>query len=250
MLSLEGAAGPRRFVWQLLTDARLPGEDGYFEHVRSELLDLFARPPRHFLDVGCGTGSTAMEARRRFPNAVVDGIEYSPVAAAVAAGRLHHVHQGDVGTMDFGALGYAPGSIDGLLLADVLEHLYNPWDLLVRIRPYLSADAQIVASIPNARNLVLLNELASGNFSYEPAGLLDVTHIRFFTRHEIHKMFDETGYDVRAWVASRDGRIPPLAQAEGSVNLDLPAVTLKNLDAEAILELTTIQFFVQATPRR
>ena len=83
-------------VWQLLTNARAPGEDGYFEHVRTELLDLFERPPRHLLDIGCGTGLTGLEARSRFPDATIDGIEFSAEAAAVAVERLDHVHQGDV----------------------------------------------------------------------------------------------------------------------------------------------------------
>jgi SAM-dependent methyltransferase len=249
MSGQDGPAVPHQHVWKLLTDARAPGEDGYFEHVRTELLDLFIRPPRHLLDIGCGTGLTGLEARRRFPAAIVDGVEFSPAAAAPAAGRLHQVHQGDVERMDFGALGYAHGSIDGLLLADVLEHLYNPWDLLVRIRPYLARDAQIVASIPNARNLILLGDLAAGNFSYEAAGLLDITHIRFFTRREIMKLFAETGYDVIDMQGSRDGRIPPIEAGEGSVALDTPFVTFKNVDAEALFELTSIQFFVRAKPR-
>lgn len=246
----NGTAAARTHVWQLLTDARAPGQDGYFEHVRRELLDLFVSPPRHFLDIGCGTGLTGLEAMRRFPGATVDGIEFSPAAATVAAERLHHVHQGDVGAMDFGELGYARESIDALLLADVLEHLYNPWDLLVRIRPYLAPGAQVIASIPNARNLILLNELAGGNFSYEPAGLLDVTHIRFFTRREIVHLFEQTGYDVVGMQGSLDGRIPPIATPSAPVNLDTPNLTFKNVDAETLNELTTIQFFVRATPHQ
>jgi SAM-dependent methyltransferase len=208
MSGQDGPAVPHQHAWKLLTDARAPGEDGYFEHVRTELLDLFIRPPRHLLDIGCGTGLTGLEARRRFPAAIVDGVEFSPAAAAPAAGRLHQVHQGDVERMDFGALGYAHGSIDGLLLADVLEHLY-----------------------------------------YEAAGLLDITHIRFFTRREIMKLFAETGYDVIDMQGSRDGRIPPIEAGEGSVALDTPFVTFKNVDAEALFELTSIQFFVRAKPR-
>jgi SAM-dependent methyltransferase len=246
---MNGPATPKRHVWQLLSDARVPGEDGYFEHVRAELLDLFIRPPQLLLDIGCGTGLTGLEALRRFPDARVDGIEFSPAAATRAAERLHRVHQGDVGRMDFAGLGYARESIDGLLLADVLEHLYDPWDLLLRIRPYLARDAQIIASIPNARNLILLGDLAAGNFSYEAAGLLDVTHIRFFTRREIVKLFAETGYDVIDMQGSRDARIPPIEAVTGTVTLDTQFVTFKNVDAEALFELTSIQFFVRARPR-
>jgi SAM-dependent methyltransferase len=236
-------------VWQLLTQSREPGQDGYFEHVRTELLDLFEHAPRLFVDVGCGTGLTGLEAKRRFPGAVVDGFEFSAAAAAVAATQLDHVHQGNVEEMDFALLGYAPESIDGLLLADVLEHLYNPWNLLVRLRPFLAPDAQIVASIPNARNLVLLNDLAGGRFTYEPAGLLDITHIRFFTLTEIRKMFAETGYDILSVSGCIDPRIGKFEPVAAPVNLELDAMTLKNVDNTLLSELTTIQFYVCVRPR-
>lgn len=246
----QAEPAPVQYVWQLLTTAREPGQDGYFEHVRVELLDLFQRPPRLFVDIGCGTGLTGLEAKRRFPDAVVHGFEYSASAAEVAATRLDRVHHGNAEQMDFAALGYAPGSIDGLLLADVLEHLYDPWSMLVRLRPLLAEDAQIIASIPNARNLVLLNELAAGNFTYEAAGLLDITHIRFFTKREIVKMFSETGYEVLAITACRDGRIPAVGPLEAPINLDTSNIILKNVDRALLDELTAIQFYVRATPGR
>jgi 2-polyprenyl-3-methyl-5-hydroxy-6-metoxy-1,4-benzoquinol methylase len=235
-------------VWQLLSRPRVPGEDGYFEHLRAELVDLLIAPPRRFVEIGCGTGLTGAEVKRRYPAAVVDGIEYSPAAAAEAASRLDHVHAGDVGQMDLGAL-YEPGSIDALLLADVLEHLYDPWNLLVRVRPFLAPGAQVIASIPNVRNLALLRELAAGAFSYVPAGLLDVTHIRFFTRAEILRMFDQTGYEV-TWVGNvRDPRIPDIAVTAFPVNLEAGDITIKVSTAETLTELMTIQFYVRAQPR-
>lgn len=236
-------------VWQLLSNPRLPGEDGYFEHVRAELLDLLGPPPRRFVEIGCGTGLTAAEAKRRYPEAVVEGFEVSAAAGALAATRIDAVHIGDVERTDLAAL-YAPESIDALLLADVLEHLYDPWNLLVRIRPFLTADAQVIASIPNIRNMALLSELAAGTFSYVPAGLLDVTHIRFFTRSEIIKMFDATGYDVLAMVNARDPRIPPIAATNFPINLETPGIVLKNVDAPTLAELQTIQFYVTARPKR
>jgi trans-aconitate methyltransferase len=245
----ESAATPLQYVWEYLTHARKPGEDGYFEHARTELLDLFERPPRHLVDVGCGTGTTGAAAKARFPGTRVDGFEFSPDAGAVAAERLDTVHVGNVEAMDFAALGYAGESIDALLLADVLEHLYNPWNLLLRLRPLLAADAQIVASIPNARNIVLMSELAAGRFPYVPAGLLDVTHIRFFTLREMVAMFAETGYEVTSAISVYDHRIPPIAPITEPINLETPQLTFKNVDAELLRELTAIQFYLRVRPR-
>jgi trans-aconitate methyltransferase len=249
MSAHDPAVEPIRYVWEYLTHARKPGEDGYFEHARTELLDLFERRPRHLIDVGCGTGVTGAEAKRRFPEARVDGFEFSPDAGAVAAGRLDRVHVGNVEQMDFAALGYAEGSIDALLLADVLEHLYNPWQLLVRLRPLLAPDAQIVASIPNARNLVLMSELAEGRFPYVPAGLLDVTHIRFFTLREMVAMFNQTGYEVGSANCVYDPRIPPMGPITEPMNIETSHLTFKNVDAALLSELTAIQFYLRARPR-
>jgi SAM-dependent methyltransferase len=235
-------------VWRLLTEPRTPGTDGYFEHVRHELLDMFEGPPRLFVDMGCGTGATAAEAKRRFPGVTVVGFELSATAAAVAQRRLDRVVQGDLEGVDFAQLGFAPGSIDGLLLADVLEHLYNPWQLLSKLRPYLAPAAQVVASIPNARNLVLLSELAGGTFRYEEAGLLDVTHIRFFTKADMLAMFAQTGYVVRSVLRCDDGRIPPFPEVALPTDLSAGSLTLRALDAQALEELRTIQFYLKATP--
>ena len=148
---------------------RKPGEDGYFEHVRAELLDLFDHAPRRFVDIGCSTGVTAREAKRRFPGAVVDGFEFSAAAAAIAATHLDHVHQGNVEEMDFAQLGYAPQSIDGLLLADVAPSISTTRGTCSCVAALSCARRANRRVDLNARNLVLLNDLANGKFSYEPA---------------------------------------------------------------------------------
>jgi O-antigen biosynthesis protein len=236
------------FVWSLLSTPRQPGEDGYFEHARVELVDMLERPPLHFVEIGCGAGSTGAEVKRRYPGCIVDGFEYSAAAAAVAATRLDRVHVGDVLDVDFATL-YAPESIDALLLADVLEHLYDPWIFLTRVRPYLTLDAQIIASIPNVRNMALIEEIASGSFSYVPAGLLDVTHIRFFSRREIEKLFDQTGYEIITLAGVRDGRLGEPPSAGFPVNLETASLQLKNLSAADVFELYTIQFYLRVRRR-
>ncbi|HEX3866796.1 MAG TPA: class I SAM-dependent methyltransferase [Gemmatimonadaceae bacterium] len=234
-------------AWKLLSTPRAPGEDGYFEITRTELVDMLAAPPQHLVEFGCGAGATGAEVKRRFPHCLVEGFEYSATAAELAAKRLDRVHTGDVERVDFATL-FAPASIDALLLADVLEHLYDPWALLVRIRPFLTRDAQVIASIPNIRNLALITALAAGTFAYEPAGLLDVTHIRFFTRREIVKMFAETGYEIVTMNGVRDARLTPYEGTAFPVNLETESVQFKNLSDADVSELYTIQFYVRARP--
>ena len=92
-----------------------------------------------------------------------------------------------------------PGeTISTVLLLDVLEHLYDPWRaMLQRIRGWLTAGTRVIASVPNIRNLATLSDIAGGRFEYEPNGVLDITHVRFFTRSTLRDLFEQTGFDVR-----------------------------------------------------
>ena len=116
--------------------------------------------------------------------------------------------------------------------------------------PFLTPDAQVIASIPNVRNLWLISRLISGHWEYEEEGLLDVTHIRFFTKKSVVELFEQTGYGVRAIYANGDGRVPAMEAPPGaSVNIDTGVATLKNLQQEDLIELRTLQFVIDATPR-
>src|SRR5207249_1097059 len=91
---------------------------------------------------------------------------------------------------------FGPGSFDVVVCGDVLEHLRDPLRLLERARTWLRPDGRLIASIPNARHHSILRGLLEGNWTYEPAGLLDRDHLRFFTRREIEKLFDRAGFTV------------------------------------------------------
>jgi len=86
----------------------------------------------------------------------------------------------------------------------VLEHIYDPWRTLLRVRNWLAPGTRVLASLPNIRNLANLDQLAGGHWDYGPNGVLDVTHVRFFTRESLQAMFEQTGYRI--------DRIEPLVQ--------------------------------------
>jgi hypothetical protein len=116
------------------------------------------------------------------------------------------------------------------------------------LRSRLAPAGQIIASIPNARNYWLLSRLVNdGNFSYDSNGLLDITHIRFFTRHEIEKMFAETGYKIVQMVSNYDDRVPEVLPLQ-SENDRTDKFVLQNLTANDVKEFRTLQFYVVATP--
>lgn len=240
----------KRYVWQSLggtTGAR--EEDEFYPDVpRKEVVAQFGRPPRRVLEIGCATGATALHLKSRYPDAWVAGIELSAAAAAVARGRMDLVISEKFEEADLEGQGIGLGSIDTVILADVLEHMYDPWGVLVRLKPYLTNDAQVIASIPNARNLWLLNELANGRFPYAPVGLLDVTHIRFFTRVEIEKLFTETGYAIESWARTADGRLMHLQLPEGGTTVGTEKLVLKDVTPEEFEDFKCLQFVVRAHP--
>jgi len=233
-----------------------PTPDAYYDYARVPLLDLLPTAPRRFLDIGCGNGATAAAAKQRWPSMTAIGVEIVPEAARRAAERLDRVVIGSAEAIDFAAENI--GDIDAVLLADVLEHLVDPWGFLRKLRVALSSDAVIVASIPNVANLWLLEELAAGRFDYTPEGLLDSTHLRFFTRATIARMFDDAGFSIERWERTTDGRVDDLTRHRLlGVMLPVPLagrvkgrrVDVRDVDAEGYQDLRTIQFAVVARPR-
>ncbi len=249
----NAAAQRRGYVWEELSRPRRIVDKGaqatYFLNPRNELLQMLAHEPRVVLDVGCGGGATGAELKRVYPKAVVHGVELSGEAAAYAVARLDRVLQENVETMDFAGAGFAPGSIDVVFFPDVLEHLYDPWNLLRRVKPFLAPDAQVLASIPNVRNLWLLGELFKGRWDYVEEGLLDVTHIRFFTRKSVEELFVQTGYRIARWGANYDPRVPTVAApTDALLNVEIYGLTMKDVSMRDLEEFRTIQFLVDAAP--
>lgn len=229
--------------------------EGYFEHARVELLDLFARAPRRLLDVGCGAGATSALIKAQWPGATAIGLEVVPQAAEQARARVDRVICASAETVDFAR--EAIDTIDTVVLADVLEHLVDPWSFLRRLKPVLTPDAMLIVSIPNAANLWLIEELANGRFDYTDEGLLDRTHLRFFTRASIARMFAETGYRIEALKRIDDGRVDDITMHR-LLGIMLPRrplgslrgrrVTVHGVDDDAYEDLRTSQFAIRATP--
>jgi 2-polyprenyl-3-methyl-5-hydroxy-6-metoxy-1,4-benzoquinol methylase len=144
--------------------------------------------------VGCAGGATAELLRRRGVARIV-GIEPDPGDAARAAERCDRVlacNLEDVPAGEFTA------EFDAVLFGDVLEHLVDPSDALVRVRPWLAPHGVVVASVPNVGNWAVISDLLAGRFDYVPYSILSGTHVRHFTRSTICDLFEACGYAVRS----------------------------------------------------
>lgn len=171
---------------------------------RPDILGLITDPtetPLKVLDVGCACGASLLSIKNKFPNADLHGIELDPGSWGIAS-KLFPVTQGNVEE----DLDYPLESFDYIIFGDVLEHLHQPEAVLVNMKRYLKPGGMILASIPNIMHISVLGDLLNGNFTYQDSGILDRTHLRFFTKGEIQKMFSRAGYEIadmgntRIWI--------------------------------------------------
>jgi 2-polyprenyl-3-methyl-5-hydroxy-6-metoxy-1,4-benzoquinol methylase len=152
--------------------------DAYYSQARPDILPLVPDGVRTVLDCGCGEGRLGEVLRGR--GCVVTGIELHAPAAAAARGRLDRVLEG---TIEQWLPAIEPESFDCIVCADVLEHLVDPWEtareLALRLRP----GGTLICSVPNIRHLaVVLDLVLRGRWIYRESGVLDRSHLRFFTR--------------------------------------------------------------------
>jgi len=153
---------------------------------------LRALPPGlRLLDLGAAGGHLGRAVRDRC--AFLAGVE--PDASLPASAREGYDDWRAADALDCGAW---PAPFDAVVCADVLEHFARPEDLLARIRGWLRAGGTLFASLPNVANVSIRAALLAGRFAYADRGILDRTHLRFFTRSSAVALLEEAGFSVRA----------------------------------------------------
>ena len=140
---------------------------------------------------------------------------------------------------------------DAIIVADVLEHIYNPWAALQRLKPLIAPKGAIYISLPNIRNLNILIGLTKGEWRYAESGILDITHIRFFTKAQALEMLHQTGWKVEEIRHNPDQRLTK--NFEGMdinkiTNFNAGNLKLDNLSQNDVVEMLTLQFLIRATP--
>ncbi len=143
------------------------------------------------LDVGCGTGALSVVLRDE-RHATVFGVEPDLTRAARAAERGIEVHAGVLTP----ALRASVGDFDVAIFADVLEHLVDPLGELVKAASFVRPNGIVIVSVPNVAHWSVRFELLRGRFRYERFGIMDATHLRWFTEETIRQVMDQAGLDV------------------------------------------------------
>ena len=149
--------------------------------------------PLNILEIGCGMGATLGYIKNKYPFAAVYGIELESNIVEMAQHYIPDIICGNIENME---LTYEENFFDYIIFADVLEHLINPDVILKKVKKYLKSSGSILASIPNIMHYTVVLELLKGNFTYDDSGILDRTHLRFFTLNEIMRMFGQCGYEI------------------------------------------------------
>jgi SAM-dependent methyltransferase len=145
----------------------------------------------HVLEIGCATGYMTAELARL--GCDVSVVDVSPVAVAAAA---RYATQTLVHDLDAGRLPGTLGTFDRIVLADVLEHLRDPEAALADLRVLLKPHGRVVVSIPNVAFWRIRLSLARGRWAYTDQGILDRTHLHFYTRATLHELAAQAGYRV------------------------------------------------------
>lgn len=144
---------------------------------------------KRVLEVGCASGVQSRVLKEQ-QGCTITGIEIDPEAAQEARQYCESVIVGNLETLNFEeALGDRRYNV--IVLADVLEHLRNPAQVLNGLKQFLDTGGYILASIPNIVHAGLILEMANGRFDYRPYGLLDDTHVRFFTLKGVYRLFQD-----------------------------------------------------------
>lgn len=166
----------------------------YYQSARKEILPLLPPGRMKILDLGCGEGATLAWLKGIDRCAEGVGIELSESAALQAREIVDRVIVADI---ERDELAFPADYFDCLLCLDVLEHLQDPWRVLRKLIGWLKANGTVVASIPNVRyKSVVLDLVLRGRFDYQDAGVLDRTHLRFFTRASSISLLESAGLTV------------------------------------------------------
>lgn len=213
--------------------------------VNAELLSLVPPSARRVVEVGCMQGALARAVRERSSGVHYTGIDIDADYARVAARHCDVAFACDIERIE-------PSRWDGLfpsdcwIFGDCLEHLRDPWQLLRRIHASIDGDGTLLVCVPNAQHWSVQWRLASGNFRYEDSGLLDRTHIRWFTRITLLEMFQQGGWRIEQGLTRN---LPAVPQQAGILQAIRGLAVAGGFDPEqAVADALPFQYVFRLRP--
>ena len=179
--------------------------ESYYEYSRPEMLPFVPKFAKRILEIGCGRGAFAARVKARQAVEYV-GVELLEEAAQIARTQIDQVIMTDIETS---TLPFPENYFDCIICNDVLEHLRDPWACLHKLCGYLTSGGYVVASIPNMRHFEVIKEfLIHRQWHYQDDGILDRTHLRFFTDRTVRELFEQSGLEVISLQGINGGPFP------------------------------------------
>jgi 2-polyprenyl-3-methyl-5-hydroxy-6-metoxy-1,4-benzoquinol methylase len=180
---------------------------GYFSGARHDMVALLSTGQNaHILEIGCGDGATGAAALAAGKAQHYTGVELMAEVAEQARTRLSEVFTANVEQFDLTPF---HGQFDALIMSEVIEHLVDPWSTVARLLTCLKPGGEIIASSPNVAHQKLIRDLITGRFEYADEGVMDRTHLRWFTPRSYRALFEGAGcVDICVMPIRRPGLLP------------------------------------------
>lgn len=170
----------------------------YFRNARKDIAPLLSGPAERVLEVGCGAGATLRWLKQTGRCRVAYGVELFETSAVLAKQHVEEVVIGDAERLIDTV--FLDMQFELILCLDVLEHMVDPWRFVEKLPRLLAPGGQVIFSIPNVRHLrVVLPLVLLGHWRYEESGVLDRTHLRFFSRQSALELASTPVLQVERW---------------------------------------------------
>ncbi|MDD2899710.1 MAG: class I SAM-dependent methyltransferase [Desulfuromonadaceae bacterium] len=176
---------------ETMPDGLFSGHEIY-ENVNPRIAALYAGE-KVVLDIGCGSGALGAWIKRENIHALVHGIDISPDAGITASERLDRFWCVD---LDLSPLPDAGLKYDLIIMGDLLEHLKRPDLFLKQVSKFLAPGGTVIVSVPNIANYSIRLRLLCGEFRYTDTGIMDRTHLRFFTWRSFSELIELCGFSI------------------------------------------------------
>lgn len=214
------------------------------EYANGDLLRLIPPTAQRIIEIGCSSGAIAREFKKVNPNCHYHGIDVVDDYVDLAKRYCDEVGVMDIESAsdDFYA---AQADCDCWLFGDVLEHLKDPWTVLKKVRRVMPAHGQVLACIPNVQHWSMTALVAVGEFRYVDSGLMDKTHLRWFSRKTMLTLFESSGLRI----VEMYPRFAPVIPNKKLEQIIADLATLQGADPQqAIKDSQALQYVIKAIP--
>ncbi|KZR84402.1 methyltransferase domain-containing protein [Synechococcus sp. MIT S9504] len=214
-----------------------------YSDVNQDLLSRIPQTASRILEIGCGEGLLGLAFKALKPDSISVGVEVVPENAQIASQSLDQVICGDIEDLDLSIPLINGKKYDCIIYDAVLEHLKDPWSVLVRHLDLLADEGTILACIPNVQHWSVLADLLNGNRPLSDQGLFGRTYLSWFTRNTILERFRS----LNLFIYELYPRIFDLDQSKEFVSKLLPALNNLELDPQVVhAGMAPLQYVVTA----